>query len=91
MERNNINLILLIVPHHKEFHDRLKDYNLESAELRFKEEIKTIGKVVDYDFSNEITNCKKCFGDPIHTTDSIGEIIVTELFSKNLKIGKLLH
>jgi len=87
---NNINLILLIVPHHKEFHDRLVDYNLEAEEARFKEAIKDIGTVIDYDFPNQITNCRSCFGDPLHTTDSISNIIVNELFSDSLVIGRKL-
>lgn len=86
----NIKLTLLIVPHHKEFHDRLVDYNLEKEELRFKKAIKDIGVVIDYDFPNPITNCKSCFGDPLHTTDSISRVIVEELFSDSLVIGKRL-
>ncbi len=87
---NNINLILLIVPHHKEFHNRLVKFELVDEEKKFKNDIKDIGRVIDFDFPNSITDCKSCFGDPIHTTDSIGEIIVDEIFSNSLIIGKEL-
>jgi len=87
---NNINLNLIIVPHHKEFHDRLVDFNLEEEEIQFKKEISTIGKVLDFDFPNAITNCKPCFTDPIHTTDSINTIMANDLFSDSLLVGRLL-
>ena len=87
---NNINLIFLIVPHHKEFHNRLVKFNLVDEEENFKNDIKNIGRVIDFDFPNSITNCKSCFNDPIHTTDSIGKIIVREIFSDSIIIGREL-
>ena len=88
--QKNINLTLLIVPHHKEFHDQLIKYDLSKAEINFKNKIKEIGKVIDYDFPNRITNCKDCFGDPLHATDSISKVIIEDLFSDTLIIGKVL-
>ena len=90
-KENNINLTLLIVPHYKEFHDRLVDFDLAHEESKFKDNIKNIGKVVDYDFPNIITECKSCFSDPIHTTDSVSKIIINDLFSDSITIGKELH
>ena len=89
-KENNINLVFLIVPHHKEFHNRLVKFNLVDEEENFKNDIKNIGRVIDFDFPNSITNCKSCFSDPIHTTDSIGEIIVREIFADSIIIGKEL-
>ena len=88
--KNKINLNLIIVPHHKEFHDRLVDFNLTKEEMQFKEEISSIGNVIDFDYPNSITNCRSCFTDPIHTTDSISMIIVNDLFADSLVVGKLL-
>lgn len=88
--QKKIILTLLIVPHHKEFHDQLIKYNLLKAEISFKNEIKEIGKVIDYDFPNIITNCKDCFGDPLHTTDSVSKIIIEDIFSDTLSIGRAL-
>ena len=89
-KQKNINLTLLIVPHHNEFHDQLIKYDLSKAEINFKNEIKEIGKVIDYDFPNRITNCKDCFGDPLHATDSISKVIIEDLFSDTLIIGRVL-
>lgn len=87
---NNINLTLLVVPHQKEFHNKLVEFNLAHEEVRFKNEIKDIGRVIDFDFSNSITNCKACFSDPIHTTDSVSAIMVNEIFGDSLTIGREL-
>jgi hypothetical protein len=87
---NNINLTLLNVPHHQEFRQRVKDFNLIDEENRFKKEIKEIGTVIDYDFPNSITNCRNCFTDPIHTNDSVSLIMVKEIFNDSLVIGKKL-
>lgn len=84
---NGIKLTVLIVPIHLDFHNRLVDYNLSEQEERFKNEIKEIGNVIDFDYANIITNNKACFSDPLHTTDSIGKIMVDEIFLDSLTIG----
>ncbi|MDB9895746.1 hypothetical protein OAC72_02910, partial [Flavobacteriales bacterium] len=87
---NNINLTLLNVPHHKEFRQQVIDFNLTEEENKFKQEIKKIGTVIDYDFPNTITNCRGCFTDPIHTNDSISLLMVKEIFNDSMVIGKKL-
>ena len=89
-KKNNINLKLLNVPHHKEYRQRVIDFKLTKEESRYKKEIKNIGTVIDYDYSNSITNCRNCFTDPIHTNDSINLLVVKEIFKDSLVIGKKL-
>jgi hypothetical protein len=89
-KKNNINLKLLNVPHHQEYRQRVIDFKLTKEEVRYKEEIKNIGTVIDYDYSNSITNCRNCFTDPIHTNDSINLLIAKEIFKDSLVIGKKL-
>ena len=89
-EDNNINLIFINVPHNVEFSNRKNDFNLSNAEAQYKKDISEFGTVIDYDFPNQITNCKKCFTDPIHTNDSINLLMVREIFSDSLIIGKRL-
>ncbi len=87
-KQSNINLTLLITPHHKDFHDKLLEYKLYEEEINFKNQLRGLARVVDYDYSNSITNCRECFGDPIHTSDSISKVIVTDLFGDSLTIGR---
>ena len=89
-EDNDINLIFINVPHNVEFSNRKNDFNLSNAEAQYKKDISEFGTVIDYDFPNQITNCKKCFTDPIHTNDSINLLMVREVFSDSLIIGKRL-
>lgn len=89
-KENNINLTLLIVPSHKDFHDRLVEFELVEKERLFKQELKIMSNVIDYDFPNQITNCRDCFGDPLHTTDSISKVIVEDMFKETMIIGKKL-
>ena len=89
-KKNNINLTLLNVPHHKEYRQRVIDFKLTKEESRYKKEIKNISTVIDYDYSNSITNCRNCFTDPIHTNDSINLLVVKEIFKDSLVIGKKL-
>ena len=87
---NNIKLTLLNVPHHKDYRKRIIDFQLEEEEAIFKNDIKKIGNVIDYDYENSITECKKCFTDPVHTNDSINLIMAKEIFRDSLVIGKKL-
>lgn len=87
----NINLIFLNVPHNEEFSRRKNDFNLSEAEAIYKNDISEFEKVIDYDFPNQITSCKECFTDPIHTNDSINLIIAKEIFSDSLVIGRELQ
>ena len=88
--KNNIKLTLLNVPHHKDYRKRIIDFQLEEEEAIFKNDIKKIGNVIDYDYVNSITECKKCFTDPVHTNDSINLIMAKEIFRDSLVIGKKL-
>ena len=90
-DENSINLKIIIVPHHQDFHDKLIEYGLEEEEIRFKREISEIGRVIDFDYPNEITRNPNAFGDPLHTTESISAQMIKEIFSDSLIIGRDLH
>ena len=90
-KENDINRVFIIVPHHIEFQQRVKDYNLIGQQLRFKKSLFNLNvKTIDYDYVNEITKYKKNFNDPIHYNRKIAKIIVDEVWSGPLKYGKLL-
>ena len=90
-KKNNINVILINIPHHIDFHEKLISNNLKMEENKFKNILSSLNaKVYDFDYSNEITNDKINFKDPIHYNDSIGRLIVREIWGNNLKFGKKL-
>jgi len=88
---NNINLTFIIVPHNREFHDRLVDFGLEENEKKFKSMMSKLNaNVIDYDYENEITLSSQNFNDPIHYNSKIASLIVNEVWTNKLVIGKKL-
>ena len=89
--KNNIELIFIIVPHHIDFHQKLVEFGLTENENKFKKIMSSLNaKVYDYDYFNSITTNKNNFTDPIHYNDSIGNLIVNEVWGNQLFIGKEL-
>jgi len=90
-KKNNIELIFIIVPHHNDFHQKLVEFGLTEMEFKFKKIMSSLNaKVYDYDYFNRITIDKNNFTDPIHYNDSIGELIVNEIWGDNLIVGRKL-
>ena len=88
---NNIKVIFIITPHHRDFYKKLKENNLQNEEMKFKKIMSSLKALVfDFDFENKLTVNKKNFTDPIHYNDSIGRLIVEEIWSKKLVFGKKL-
>lgn len=77
--KNDITLIFWIPPTHIDFQNCLEKYNIEEKMNKFLEDIKSIGTVFDFNYSNEITRDKECFRDPLHFTHDIAIRIRREL------------
>lgn len=89
--KNNIDLIFIVVPVHKDFHDKIVQFNLGTEELKFKQNLSLLNaKVVDYDFDNSIIDDKENFNDPFHYNKQIGKLMVDEIWSNNFKVGKVI-
>ncbi|MFM9986438.1 MAG: hypothetical protein ACKVOK_14455 [Flavobacteriales bacterium] len=86
--QNAIELTFLILPHHAEMRSRVADFGLTAEEIRFKSDMAKLAPTIDYDYPNEITSNREQFGDPIHYKSAIGELIVRELATDSLKIGR---
>lgn len=76
-----INLVLFIPPTHIDLQNKVKEYKLQNYEVRFKNDLTKIGDLYDFDYPSDITMNKDNFRDPYHFNDSIGEIVIKELFS----------
>jgi hypothetical protein len=87
-----ISLTFIIVPHHVEFQNRLWDYKLTTAKVKFLESMLAVGAtVVDYDYVNAITLDKRHFVDPVHYNDAIGKVIVDEVWRHEYVVGRVLN
>jgi hypothetical protein len=88
---NNIKLTFIIVPHNREFHNRLVEFGLSKEENNFKKIIANLNAtVIDYDYENIITTNKDNFSDPVHYKNNVGHLIVNEVFKDSLIIGRKL-
>lgn len=88
---NKINLTFIIIPHNKEFRDRIVEFGLSEEENRFRALLENLNAtVIDYDYENEITLNKNYFTDPVHYNNEIGNLIVNEVWKDSLIIGRKL-
>jgi hypothetical protein len=53
---------------------------LQHQEERFKNDLQKLGDLYDFDFPSLLTKNKNNFKDPYHFSDSVGIIVVKELF-----------
>lgn len=81
-KKNGINLVFFIPPTHIDLQKKVKQFNLQYFDKKFKNDLEKIGDVYDFDYPSDLTKNYNNFHDPYHFTDSIGEIVVKELFAK---------
>jgi hypothetical protein len=81
-KKNGINLVFFIPPTHTDLQKKVKQFNLQYFDAKFKNDLEKIGDVYDFDYPSDLTKNYNNFYDPYHFTDSIGEIVVKELFAK---------
>lgn len=90
--KNNLELVFIIVPVHKDFHAKISEYGLADEEIKFKKILSGLkSKVIDYDFDNSIIENKENFNDPFHYNKQIGLLMVDEIWSNNFKVGRVLN
>jgi hypothetical protein len=87
-KENNIKLIFFIPPTHVEQQQSVINFDLAEEEVRFRDDIKKLGTLYDFDYPNEITKNKTNFSDPLHPNDSIVEIVTQEIVTGNLKYAR---
>jgi hypothetical protein len=87
-DKNNIDLKIILVPHHIDDIQVLEQFLLQDDKIRFYKFLSNLSAdVINYDYNNRYTINKDNFTDPVHFTKSIGNIIVDEIFSNELEWG----
>lgn len=89
-DENNIRLVFVIPPSHIDVLNKIKVYNLEKDNERFKRDLARITTTIDYAFPNEWTTDRYCYNDPVHFNEEISMKMADEIWGGNLKVGKLL-
>lgn len=85
---NNIKLVLFIPPSHLDAQKKVQEFNFEADENKFKEDLKKLGDVYDFNYPNEITKENTNFSDPFHITPASARLVIQELFigKKNIAL-----
>lgn len=65
-------------------------FNLTNENLRFKNGLKTLGDLYDYDFPSELTENKKNFKDPFHFNQEVSKIIICEFVNGKSKYARYI-
>ena len=86
---NNINLTFIIPPTHIDLQKRVADFGLLEEEKNFKKDLRSLGKVYDFDYPNDWTNNRENFNDPFHLTKAMMEKFVDEIWGDEHNIAKI--
>ena len=78
---NNIELIIIIPPTHIDLQKRIGDFGLTEADMRFKEDMKEMAKLFDFDFPNAITQDRNNYLDPFHFKEEVAKSIILEVYN----------
>lgn len=78
--KNSIKLVFFIPPGSIDLQNKVKEFKLSEYEERFKNDIKALGDVYDFDFPSGLTKNRENFIDPYHFTPDIGNFIIREFF-----------
>lgn len=84
---NDIRLIFFIPASHIDLQKKTQEFNMETDENKFKEDIKKLGDVYDFNYPNELTKERNNFSDPFHFKGPMARTIIEELFLNKKKIS----
>jgi hypothetical protein len=87
-KEHEIEVFFLILPSHVEMQRLLNDFKLVGARDQIVRDLSAIAPVYDFDYENEITTNKDNYKDPIHFTDQVGELIVSEIWGGKLQYAR---
>lgn len=77
-DENKIELRFIALPTHADAQKRVAMFNLQEQKERFYRDIRSLGPVADFDFSNWLTEDRNNFNDPYHLINT--EILVREVW-----------
>ncbi len=80
---NKVNLVFIILPSHVDLQNEVADYILLEAEMRFRNDIMTLGKVYDFEYPNYVTNNRENFRDPFHPNKYVMRLVVDNVWGKS--------
>lgn len=86
----NINLVFVIPPTHMDLQHKVKEFHLSGEYLKYKLDLASISRVIDFDYPNHWTWNENLFLDPYHGTEFIKTEMVKEIWGQTRMVGKEL-
>jgi hypothetical protein len=86
-KEKNIKLVFFIPASHVDLQQKTTEFNLVAEENKFREDIKKLGDVYDFNYPNELTKEKNNFSDPFHFKDEIARTLIDELFNDRKRLS----
>lgn len=77
---NDINLVFFIPPEYIDQQNKIREYSLLKENQRFKDDIKSLGRVYDFNVDSEFTKNKDNFSDPFHIKRELNPLIINIIF-----------
>ena len=87
-KKKNIKLIFFTPPTHIDLQQKVNEFNLVAAEIRFKADLSKLGLFYDFDYPNNLTENKDNFKDPFHYNDSIANIVINEIVTGKINYAR---
>ena len=87
-KKKNIKLIFFVPPTHIELQQKVNEFELNAAEIRFKSDLSKLGLFYDFDYPNSLTENKGNFSDPFHYNDSIANIVINEIVTGKINYAR---
>lgn len=81
--RNKINLVFIIPPTHVDLQKKVKEFSLTDEYNKFKQDLNSISKVIDFDYPNKLTEDKSLFNDPFHMREPLEEKLINDVWGKS--------
>jgi hypothetical protein len=86
---NNINLVFFIPPTYIELQDQVSKFSLNSECDKFREDIRSIGKVYDFNYDSPFARNKDNFFDPFHSRRDLDSVLIFTMFRDSTYFSRM--
>ena len=86
---NNINLMFFIPPTYIDLQEQVGKFSLTSQCEKFKEDIKSLGKVYDFNYDSPFARNKNNFFDPFHSGRDLDTILIYTMFRDSTYFSRM--
>ncbi len=87
--QKGIKLVFIIPATHEDLQKKARSLGLTEAADIFRKDLALLGRVYDFDWSNDLTEERENFADPFHLRTEKVDIMIEEIWGRKLKYAKI--